>query len=63
MAASPPRYDCQELTVVYNPYCNEQKKGVEGRADLRYKSELTGPLAQRHPVLAVALIAKRIAET
>jgi hypothetical protein len=64
MAASPPRYGCHELTVVYNPYCNEQKHVRCGRTSgsaLQIRANRsTSPTP---PVLAVALNAKSIAET
>ena len=41
----------QELTAVYNPYCNEQKYDTAWKDEWigSYQSELTGPLAQRGP--------------
>jgi hypothetical protein len=41
----------QELTAIYNPYCNEQKYDKVWKDEWigAYKSELTGPLAQRGP--------------
>ncbi|MDQ4021289.1 MAG: hypothetical protein M3257_06600 [Actinomycetota bacterium] len=41
----------QELTAIYNPHCNEIKydKAWQDHWIGSYKSELTGPLAQRGP--------------